>query len=65
MSGQEERIAHSLKRLGFRLGKGRGKGFKVTTEAGGAVPRTTDAMTLVEVERWIADHIKPKRSAGP
>ena len=53
MSAQQERIARSLKRLGFQLGKGRGKAFKITA--------ASDAMTLDQIERWIGDHIKPKR----
>jgi hypothetical protein len=63
MSGQEDRIARSLKRLGFQLGKGRGKAFKITTAGGSALPNTTDTMTLDEIERWIGHHIKPKRGA--
>ena len=60
MSGQRDRIARSLKRLGFQLGKGRGKAFKVTAVGGTVVLNTTDAMTLDQIERWIGDHIKPK-----
>jgi hypothetical protein len=61
MSGQQDRISRSLKRLGFELGKGRGKAFKVTAAGGSTAPDTTDTMTLDQIERWIADHIKPKR----
>jgi hypothetical protein len=61
MSAQQDRIERSLKRLGFQLGKGRGKAFKVTAVGGGGAPNTTDAMTLDQIERWIGDHIKPKR----
>jgi len=60
-SAQEDRIARSLKRLGFQLGKGRGKAFKITAIGGGAAPNSTDTMTLDQIERWIGDHIKPKR----
>jgi hypothetical protein len=60
-SAQQERITRSLKRLGFQLGKGRGKAFKITAAGGSAAPDTTDTMTLNQIERWIADHIKPKR----
>jgi hypothetical protein len=42
MSAQEDRIARSLKRLGFQLGKGRGKAFKITAAAGSAIPDSTD-----------------------
>ena len=61
MSTQQDRIARSLKRLGFELGKGRGKAFKITAAGGGAAPDSTDTMTLDQIERWIGDHIKPKR----
>ena len=61
MSAQQDRIERSLKRLGFQLGKGRGKAFKITAAGGGAAPNTTDAMTLDQIEHWIGDHIKPKR----
>ena len=60
-SAQQERITRSLKRLGFELGKGRGKAFRITAAGGSAAPDTTDTMTLDQVERWIGDHIKPKR----
>ena len=61
MSAQQDRIERSLKRLGFQLAKGRGKAFKVTATGGGTAPNTTDSMTLHQVERWIGEHIKPKR----
>jgi hypothetical protein len=61
MSAQQDRIARSLKRLGFQLGSARGKAFKITAVGGSAAPDSTDAMTLDQVERWIGDHIKPKR----
>ena len=57
---QVDRIARSLKRLGFELGKGRGKAFKITA-GGNTAPNSTDTMTLDEIERWIGNHIKPKR----
>jgi hypothetical protein len=58
-SAQEDRIARSLKRLGFQLSKGRGKNFKIIAATGSAIPDTTDAMTLDQIERWIGNHIKP------
>jgi hypothetical protein len=63
VSGQQDRIERSLKRLGFQLGKGRGRGFKINTTGGSAAPNTTDTMTPGQVEAWIGDHIKPKRGA--
>ena len=61
MSAQQDRIVRSLKRLGFQLTKGRGKAFKITAVGGGPAPNATDTMTLNQVERWISEHIKPKR----
>jgi len=61
MSAQQDRIERSLKRLGFQLAKGRGKAFKITFAGGGAAPNATDTMTLDQIERWISEHIKPKR----
>ena len=61
MSAQQARIERSLKRLGFQLGKGRGRAFKVIATGGGMAPNATDNMTLDQIERWISDHIKPKR----
>ena len=60
MSGQQDRIERSLKRLDFQLGKGRAKAFKIRVAGGSAAPNTTDALTLDQIERWIGDHIKPK-----
>ena len=61
MSAQQDRIERSLKRLGFQLGKGRGKTYKIVAIGSGPAPNTIDSMTLDQVERWIGDHIKPKR----
>jgi hypothetical protein len=61
MSAHQARIERSLKRLGFQLGKGRGKAFKIAAAGGGGVPNATDTMTLDQIERWISNHIKPKR----
>jgi hypothetical protein len=64
-SAQQERIARFLKRLGFELGKGRGKAFKTTAAGGSAAPGTSDTMTLDQIERWIGNHIKQKRWGRP
>jgi hypothetical protein len=61
MSAREDRIARSLKRLGFQLAKGRGKAFKVTAGDGRPAPNATDTMTLDQIEGWIGNYIKPKR----
>jgi hypothetical protein len=60
MSAQEDRIARSLKRLAFQLGKRRGKVFKIMAGSGRAAPYSTDAMTLDQIEKWIANHIRPR-----
>jgi hypothetical protein len=63
MAGEQaraDRIARSLKRLGFRLVKV-GRAFKISDGDGGAAVGGTQAMTLAEVERWIGDYIKPGR----
>jgi hypothetical protein len=61
MSAQQDRIERSLKRLGFQLAKGRGKAFKIAASGGGPASNATDIMTLDQIERWIGDHIKPRR----
>ena len=64
MSAQRDRIERSLKRLGFQLATGRGKGLKITAIGDGPATNAT-AMTLDQVESWIGDHIKPMRGAKP
>jgi hypothetical protein len=62
MAGEQaraDRIARSLKRLGFRVKVGRA--FKISDGDGGAAVDGTQAMTLAEIERWIGDYIKPGR----
>jgi hypothetical protein len=39
----------------------RGKAFKITAAGGSTAPNSTDTMPLDQIERWIGDHIKPKR----
>ena len=51
MSAQQDRIARSLKRLGFQLGKGRGKAFKITAAGGSTAPNSTDTMKLTHDHR--------------
>ena len=57
-SAQQERIARSLKRLGFQLVKDRG-GFKIADKAGNPAPGSTAAMSLAAIADWIAEHVKP------
>ena len=56
----QDQIARLLKRLGFQLVK-TGKAFKVSDSAGQMAAGSKPTMTLAEIERWIGDHIKPKR----
>ena len=64
MSAQRDRIERSLKRLGFQLATGRGKGRKITAIGDGPATNAT-ASTLDQVKSWIGDHIKPRRGAKP
>jgi hypothetical protein len=57
-----DRIARSLKRLGFGLSR-TGRTFRITDKAGVLAVNSTAAMTLAEIERWIGEHIKPKKTA--
>ena len=65
MSAQRDRIERSLKRLGFQLATGRGKGRKITAIGDGPATNATASMTLDQVKSWIGDHIKPRRGATP
>ena len=60
---QADRVARSLKRLGFRLTR-IGRTFTIVDNAGDLVTGTKTGMTLAEIERWIGEHIKPRRSGG-
>ena len=65
MAGQQarvERIERSLRRLGFHLSKV-GRGFKVTdNNTGELAVNSGPKMSLVEIELWIGEFIKPKRA---
>jgi len=58
---QADRIARSLKRLGFRLTR-LGRSFTVIDNAGGLAAGSKRGMTLAEVESWIGEHVKPKKT---
>jgi hypothetical protein len=60
---QADRIARSLKRLGFRMTRV-GRSFTIIDSAGGPAIGAKTGMTLTEIEHWIGQHIKPGRSAG-
>ena len=56
---QADRVARSLKRLGFRLTR-IGRTFTIVDNTGEPATGTKTGMTLAEIERWISEHIKPK-----
>jgi hypothetical protein len=53
-----DRIALSLKRLGFQLSR-TGRTFKVIDKAGELAVGSGPAMTLADIEKWIGEYIKP------
>jgi hypothetical protein len=57
-----DRVARSLKRLGFQLSR-TGRKFRIVDKAGALAMKSKAAMTLEEIERWIGEHIKPGRQA--
>jgi hypothetical protein len=54
---QADRIERSLKRLGFRLSR-TGRTFTIIDRVGERAINSKPAMTLAEIESWIAEHIK-------
>jgi len=57
---QADRIARSLKRLGFRLTR-IGRSFTIIDAAG---ERVAARMSVAQVENWIREHIKPRRNGA-
>jgi len=57
---QADRVARSLKRLGFRMTR-IGRSFTIIENAGEPAAGGKSGMTLTEIERWIGEHITPKR----
>ena len=57
---QADRVARSLKRLGFQLTR-IGRSFTVVDCAGALATGSKTGMTLAEIEHWIGEHIKPKK----
>jgi hypothetical protein len=55
-----DRVSRSLRRLGFRMTRA-GRSFTIIDGAGELAINSEPRMTLGEIERWIAAHIKPKR----
>jgi hypothetical protein len=60
---QADRVARSLKRLGFRLTR-TGRSFAIIDSAGELAINSGPKMSLAEIERWIGEHVKPRRSGG-
>ena len=57
-----DRIARSLKRLGFRMTRV-GRSFTVIDSAGELAPGSATGMSLTEIEKWIGEFIRPGRPA--
>jgi hypothetical protein len=61
---QADRVARSLKRLGFRmLRSGRGRTFTIINGTGEPAPGSKSGMSLAEIEGWISQRIKPSKTA--
>ena len=60
---QADRVARSLKRLGFRLTP-IGRTFTIVDNAGELATGTKTGMTLAEIERWIGEHIRRRQNVG-
>ena len=56
-----DRVSRSLRRLGFRMTR-TGQTFKVIDSAGALAAGTKPAMTLGEIETWIASPGRPRRT---
>jgi hypothetical protein len=53
------RVARSLKRLGFRMTRA-GRSFSIIDPTGELAVGSKPRMTLAEIEQWIGEFIKPK-----
>lgn len=54
-----DRVARSLKRLGFRITRA-GRSFSIIDSTGELAIGSKPGMTLPEIERWIGELIKSK-----
>jgi hypothetical protein len=54
-----DRVARSLKRLGLRMTRV-GRSFSVIDATGEIAVNSKPGMSLVEIEQWIGEFIKPK-----
>lgn len=60
---QADRVARSLKRLGFRMTKaGRSFSFSIIDATGALAVNSKPGMSLAEIEVWIGQYIRPQRS---
>lgn len=56
-----QRLARSLKRLGFRMTRaGPSFSFSIIDATGALAVNSKPGMSLSEVEQWIGEFIKPK-----
>ena len=53
-----DRVARSLKRLGFRLSR-TGRTFRIMDTGGALAINSKLAMSLAEIEVWIGEFIRP------
>ena len=60
---QADRVARSLKRLGFRLNR-IGRSFTIIDNTGEPATGSKTGMSLAEIEGWIGEHIKLRRSGA-
>jgi len=60
---QADRIARSLKRLGFRMTRIRRSLTIVDDSTGEIAINSRTGMTLAEIELWIGEHIKPRKNS--
>jgi len=56
---QADRVARSLKRLGFRMTRV-GRSFTIIDSTGEPAAGSKTGMSLAEIELWIGEHIRPK-----
>jgi hypothetical protein len=56
---QADRVARSLKRLGFRMTRV-GRSFTIIDNAGEPAAGGKTGMSLAEIELWIGEHIRLK-----
>jgi hypothetical protein len=58
---QADRVARSLKRLGFRLTR-IGRSFTIIDNTGRPATGSKTGMSLGEIERWIGEYVKLRRN---